>query len=116
MDAIINIDGRTMERDGRRQVAQSASSLDASNSSNSFAEVEALVIRLLESGSKEIYREAGAAIDRVVLNTVLRHVKGHQVEAAERLGLSRTTLRSKLRRLGIVVEKHLLLEEADPRE
>ena len=53
------------------------------------------------------YDQVQAAVDRVVLCEVLGHVKGNQVEAADLLGISRTTLRSKLRSLGLVVEKQV---------
>jgi two-component system nitrogen regulation response regulator GlnG len=59
----------------------------------------------LQAGETDIYRKVSAAADEVILQAVLRHTRGNQVQASELLGISRTTLRAKLRGLGYSVEK-----------
>jgi two-component system nitrogen regulation response regulator GlnG len=66
-----------------------------------------LVQEALAQQCGNIYYHVQAAVDRIVLREVLEHVKGNQVEAADLLGISRTTLRSKLRSLNLVVEKQV---------
>ena len=63
--------------------------------------------QLLHAGQPDVYRLVSAAVDRVMLEEVMRHVKGNQLQAAELLGISRTTLRAKLRAQGLAVEKGL---------
>jgi two-component system nitrogen regulation response regulator GlnG len=75
-------------------------------------EVHRMVGRLLRTGRMDIYRRVSLEVDRVVLGAVLRHVHGNQLKASELLGISRTTLRAKLRSLGMAVEKHLLAESS----
>ena len=71
---------------------------------------------LLRAGETDIYRRICMAVDRVVIETVLRHAKGNQVQASELLGISRTTLRAKLRALRMTVEKSLLPEATSTEE
>jgi two-component system nitrogen regulation response regulator GlnG len=58
-----------------------------------------LVRGMLKRGDRDIYRKVQYVVDGVVLREVLRYVKRNQVEASRLLGLSRTTLRAKLRSL-----------------
>jgi two-component system nitrogen regulation response regulator GlnG len=77
-------------------------------------DVAALVDQQLRTGESEIYRTVTQAVDRVVLDAVLRYVKGNQLQASELLGISRNTLRAKLRSLGMAIEKQLLTEPETP--
>jgi nitrogen regulation protein NR(I) len=62
---------------------------------------------LLRAGELDIYRRVGLEMDRAMLTVVLRHVQGNQVKASELLGISRTTLRAKLRALNMGADKQL---------
>ena len=70
-------------------------------------DVVRLVRELLAQGAGNVHYRVQAAVDRAVLDEVLEHVGGNQVEAADILGISRNTLRAKLRAAGLVVEKQV---------
>jgi DNA-binding NtrC family response regulator len=53
----------------------------------------------LRSHSRDIYAEATAMLDRYVLKRVLQHTRGNQSQAAKLLGITRGSLRNKLRLL-----------------
>jgi two-component system nitrogen regulation response regulator GlnG len=67
-----------------------------------------LVQSLLRQGRGEVYRRVHAEVDRILFDEVLRHLRGNQQVAADVLGISRTTLRAKLRALGLTIGKQLL--------
>jgi two-component system nitrogen regulation response regulator GlnG len=77
-------------------------------------EVGELVSRLLREGERHIYRKVGIAVDRAVIETALRHTNGNQAQASRLLGMTRGTLRHKLRTLGLAVEKQVLLQSRSP--
>ena len=66
-----------------------------------------LIADLLRAGETNLYRKVNLAVDRLVIQAVLRHVQGNQVEASKLLGISRTTLRDKMRALGLAVQKQV---------
>lgn len=60
---------------------------------------------LLRDGSGNVYDRLMREVERMLFRRVLEHTQGRQAQASEILGLNRTTLRYKLRDLGISVEK-----------
>jgi two-component system nitrogen regulation response regulator GlnG len=59
----------------------------------------------LAAGSTRLYADYQALTDRHLLALVLRHTGGNLSRAAQTLGITRATLRSKLATLGISVER-----------
>jgi DNA-binding NtrC family response regulator len=92
-------------RDDPRESSPSPPS--GTESASGDLRIAELISQLMRRGETDIYAKVTAAVDRVVLETVLRHVKGNQMQASELLGISRTTLRAKMRSLGLAIEKHL---------
>ncbi|HLJ12288.1 MAG TPA: sigma-54 dependent transcriptional regulator [Planctomycetaceae bacterium] len=69
-----------------------------------------LVDEALKEGTPRIYRLALDHVDRLLVSRALRHTGGNQAQAAEILGISRPTLRSKLRALNLSIQKSLTAE------
>jgi two-component system nitrogen regulation response regulator GlnG len=71
----------------------------------SGCDLNALVEAYLRNGDTNLYAQTLEAVERVLLPRVLRHTQGNQTQASELLGLSRNTLRQRLRALGIESDK-----------
>jgi two-component system nitrogen regulation response regulator GlnG len=64
-------------------------------------DIRATTAELLRLGVPDIFRRVTQATERLVLEMVLNHVRGNQVQASDVLGISRTTLRAKLQAFGL---------------
>jgi DNA-binding NtrC family response regulator len=71
------------------------------------AELESFVDALLESGQENLLARATEALERVLLVRVLGLTGSHQTRASEMLGISRNTLRQKLKSLGMALDRRL---------
>jgi two-component system nitrogen regulation response regulator GlnG len=72
------------------------------------------VAERLHAGSEDLYAEALTVMEREVLTRVLQHCAGNQVQAARILGITRTTLRTKLRGLKLTIERSICAEDDQP--
>jgi two-component system, NtrC family, nitrogen regulation response regulator GlnG len=68
-------------------------------------DLEGLIDGLLARGTTDVYARVIESVERTLFNRVLRQTHGHQAQASEILGINRTTLRHKLRALGLGVDK-----------
>ncbi len=64
----------------------------------------------LETHSENLYAQTQELMERTLLTEVLRHTEGNQLQAAKILGITRGTLRTKIRALGISINRVVLPE------
>lgn len=63
----------------------------------SLPDVLQLTRSLLAGDSRNVYREIIQEVEQILVQEVMRSTDGKQVQAADRLGISRMTLRAKLK-------------------
>jgi len=59
----------------------------------------------LRDGSENLYAESLERMETALLTAVLRHTAGNQLRAAKILGITRSSLRFKLRTLKISIDR-----------
>jgi two-component system nitrogen regulation response regulator GlnG len=67
--------------------------------------LEAFLDARLSAGSQNLYAETLERMERALLTRVLRHTRGNQLQAARLLGITRGSLRTKIRDLGIRIDR-----------
>lgn len=67
------------------------------------------VDRQIKAGATNLYSDVVQRIDRIILPPLLHHVDGNLSHAAAILGISRATLRAKLARIGISLDRSVRL-------
>ncbi|MFK7769071.1 MAG: sigma-54-dependent transcriptional regulator [Mariniblastus sp.] len=67
--------------------------------------VDAFVQTRIKEGSTDIYAETLEMMERKLITKILGETSGNQSQASELLGITRGSLRNKIRALGIVIEQ-----------
>ncbi|QEG36916.1 sigma-54-dependent transcriptional regulator [Bythopirellula goksoeyrii] len=67
----------------------------------------------IEEESSDLYAETLAEMETQLLTILLRHTEGNQSEAARILGITRGSLRNKIRSLGISIDQVVTVAEED---
>jgi len=69
------------------------------------ADLGRMIDELIQRGENDLYAKVIHLVERELFSRVLRATQGHQAQASDRLGLNRTTLRYKLRDLGLNIDQ-----------
>ncbi len=75
-------------------------------------DLSAFIESLLPTAAGRLYGQVIGAVERILLARVLRYTHGHQVQASELLGISRGTLRHRMRTLGMTMGRTLVEDES----
>jgi two-component system nitrogen regulation response regulator GlnG len=78
--------------------------------------LEMLIDDILEGGGEELYAESLAMLEKYLFTRVLSHTGGNQSQAAKILGITRGSLRNKIRLLKISIGQVVSVEEEDDEE
>ncbi len=76
-----------------------------SNGAAAASDLQQFIRRRLEEGSDNLYAESVERLETELLTAVLQHTDGNQLQAAKILGVTRGTLRNKIRALGISIDR-----------
>ena len=77
------------------------------------SEIQKLIQQKVQSGEQNVYGSLIERVERELLTQVLIATEGNQVEAASILGITRTTLRTKIKKLGIQISRSVATQAED---
>jgi two-component system nitrogen regulation response regulator GlnG len=88
-------------------------SVGSAGGRKSGREWEAFIDARLAAETEDLYAESLRRLERMLLTRVLRHTGGNQLRAAKLLGITRGSLRTKVRELGIRIDRMVTEEDHD---
>ena len=77
------------------------------------SEIENLIQQRVQSGEWNVYDTVIQHVERQLITQVLEFTQGNQVEASNILGITRTTLRTKIKKLGIQINRNIATRAED---
>jgi DNA-binding NtrC family response regulator len=87
--------------------------VDLSNKKSPVRGLDEFIDERLRAGSTALHAETLAFMERAMLAKVLRHTGGNQSQAAKILNITRGTLRTKIRELGIAIHQAVQVEAGE---
>jgi two-component system nitrogen regulation response regulator GlnG len=75
------------------------------------ASLEQFIDEQIQAGTENLHEESVRRLERLLLTRVLQRTGGNQVQAAKMLGITRGSLRTKIRDLGIRIDRSITSDE-----
>ena len=91
------------------------SAVAAAPASSGAFDWDQFVAERIASGAETLYADSLERMEREVLVRILRHTSGNQLQAARVLGITRGSLRTKIRALGISIGRSVWSDDDEPR-
>ncbi len=97
---------RTTKRHEQTDVIEAQEKREQEDQRLSFEDtVRQLEDFFVRSRERDLYKFALTTVEKPLVESVLNRTEGNQLKAANILGINRNTLRSKIKKLGIELEK-----------
>jgi DNA-binding NtrC family response regulator len=109
--ALLHATGPVLLPDFLPASVQREQALETGTATTALLDWDHFLAERLEAGSNDLYAEALGLMERHLLTAILRHTGGNQLQAAKILGITRGSLRSKIRSLGISIGRSVSLED-----
>lgn len=105
--AILHMKGDVLTPDALPAGVEVSETQKANSTAGVGFDWDGFVRERIDAGSDNLYAEALTLMERETLVRVLRHTSGNQVQTARILGITRGSLRNKIRSLNISIEKNV---------
>jgi two-component system nitrogen regulation response regulator GlnG len=76
-------------------------------STDELTDLDRFIDQQFDLGSTNVFEDVVAKVKRQMVLRALRHTAGNQVHAAKLLGITRSTLRNEIRKLGITIDRSI---------
>ncbi len=103
--ALLHATGSVLMRDFLSESLTKADATPASEAAEDGLSMAQFIDARLSAGSEDLYAESLRRLERMLVTKVLQYTAGNQVQAARILGITRGSLRNKVRELGITISR-----------
>jgi two-component system nitrogen regulation response regulator GlnG len=113
--AVLDTTGPVLFPDALPATVKDAASGDGVPPTSALDDWHRYVRQRIDAGVENLYDEVLELVERRLITQVLQAVHGSQSDASEILGITRTTLRTKIRKLGLSIDR-VVTDDAEEEE